>query len=175
MLAGRMKQKTFLSIVGAGAIAAITGGYFACNSGPQSETTAAAPTDESAEEPVALKSPTPPEPVAARTPAVAPQPAAATNGPSERPADQAVMRFFNKNLGSKKRKDVSSGQPFKINVYQDAGESAANRAKIDLDRDGKWDEKWTFKGSEISRKVSTQDDDNYDKKYVWQKGAWVAR
>jgi hypothetical protein len=98
------------------------------------------------------------------------------DGPSERPVDKAVMGWFGKDLGDSKRKDVTSGQPYKVNLYQDAGNSSVNRAKIDLDRDEKWDEKWTFKGSEISRKVSSADDDStYDQEFVWQGGAWVKR
>jgi hypothetical protein len=50
-----------------------------------------------------------------------------------------------------------------------------NRAKIDLDRDDKWDEKWTFDGTNISRKVSPNDDEDYSQEYDWNGSEWVAR
>ena len=170
MLAGRMKLKTFLGIAGAALVALLAGGYYACSTA-----------DTGPEEPIAddrpaetTPSPKPAEPQVARPkPVVAPPPA--VDGPSERAADKAVMRFFGKDLGTKKRKDVTSGQPFKVNVYQDAGSATANRAKIDLDRDDKWDEKWTFKDGQISRKVSSADDESYDQEQVWKDGAWAAR
>ena len=172
MLAGRIKLRTFIGIAAAVGLLAIGGGYAACDWGG----------DDEPAEPIAAADlpdePSRPQPVAAPLPppAVAPSPQpAAVDGPSERAVDKAVMRWVGRNLGSKKRKDVSSGEAYKINVYQDAGNAMANRAKVDLDRDGKWDEKWTFKPGEISRKVSSNDDDSYDKKQLWKDGAWADR
>ena len=77
-----------------------------------------------------------------------------------------ILDWAGKDLRSPKRKDVSRGKPWKINVYQDKGATAVTRAKVDLDRDGPdsvWDEKWTFgPDGAITRKRSTQDDGTYD-------------
>lgn len=79
----------------------------------------------------------------------------------------------------KKLKDFFKSGP-KINIYHDAGEPIPNRAKVDLDRDGKWDEKWNFErtpdGLKVKRQVSTGDDDSfYDKDYRLREGKWVLK
>lgn len=65
-----------------------------------------------------------------------------------------------------KIKDASRGRPFKINLYSD-DDTRFNRAKVDLDRDDQWDEKWTFKpGGVIEREVAPNDDENYAERFV---------
>lgn len=86
--------------------------------------------------------------------------------------EQVAMGFLGKDLGTKKKKDVSKGRAFKINVYQDDGNPTANRLKIDLDRDDRWDEKWTFDGDTVSRKVAPADDEQYSVEQVWTGSAW---
>ena len=87
-------------------------------------------------------------------------------------ANQAFS-WQGKDIGGKKKKDVTKGQKCKINLYQDAGNSSVNRLKIDLDRDDKWDEKWTFKDDgSISRKVASKDDEQYDIEQAWSGSAW---
>jgi hypothetical protein len=83
------------------------------------------------------------------------------------------MRYAGKSLGSDKIKDATKGRPYKVNLYQDAGKSTMNRAKVDLDRDDKWDEKWTFDGDAITRQVAPNDDDNYTETYMWDGNAWA--
>ena len=59
-----------------------------------------------------------------------------------------------------------------MNLYQDDGHSSVNRAKVDLDRDDKWDEKWTFKGDTIQRKVAPKDDEQYTRTLHWTGSGW---
>jgi len=74
-----------------------------------------------------------------------------------------------------KIKDATKSQAFKINLYSDDGQRF-NRAKVDLDRDDKWDESWTFKSAtDIERKVAPADDENYTEVYAAQGGAWVKK
>ena len=87
------------------------------------------------------------------------------------PVDVALLKWVGKDLGTTKIKDATKGQPFKINVYQDAGNSSANRAKIDLDRDDKWDIKITFE-EPPSRQVSPKDDGDYSVTQVWNGELW---
>ena len=105
----------------------------------------------------------------AETPAEAP----AGGGPSERPVDKDVMQWAGKSLGSDKLKDVTKGRPYKVNLYQDSGKSTMNRAKLDLNRNDKWDEKWTFDGPNITRQVAPADDENYTETYIWNGSAWA--
>ena len=88
-------------------------------------------------------------------------------------AQQAVMAFKGRNIGSKKIKDAARGKPFKINVYQDEGHATANRAKLDLDRDEKWDEKWTFDADGVQRKVAPNDDEDYSQVLRWTGTEWA--
>ncbi|MCO4771902.1 MAG: hypothetical protein KDA24_17860 [Deltaproteobacteria bacterium] len=84
-----------------------------------------------------------------------------------------MLDWKGKAIGSAKMKDVSKGRPYKINVYKDAGSSAVNRAKVDVDRDDKWDEKWTFEeAGGVTRKVAPSDDENYTVEQRWVDGAW---
>ncbi len=92
-----------------------------------------------------------------------------------RPVDADLLAWHHKALGADKLKDVTKGKPYKINLYQDANSSEANRAKIDLDRDDKWDEKITFKGEEIEKEVAPADDENYTEVYRWSGTEWVKK
>ena len=82
------------------------------------------------------------------------------------------MGFVGQDIGASKRKDVTTGRAFKVNVYQDDGHSTVNRAKVDLDRDDKWDEKWTIDGASISRQVAPADDESYSVEQTWSGTAW---
>lgn len=192
MLAGRMKLKNFLLIVGAVGAAGIAGLSIALSSGsdspgqttspaalatasfgtktpvaPQSMTVAALPEAR----PLMSTESVPQATQADVTRAV--QAAGGAGASAMRPADEMMMSFRGKALGDSKRKDASPGKPFKINLYQDDGHSQVNRAKLDLDRDDKWDEKWTFDGDRVSRKVAPADDENYTESYVWDGAGWV--
>lgn len=71
---------------------------------------------------------------------------------------------------------LSVGSGFKAEFRADAGSSAWNRVKVDLDNDKKWDEKWDFKGDgSVKRRVSPSDDDNYSAEYRLKSGEtkWV--
>jgi hypothetical protein len=91
--------------------------------------------------------------------------------PNMDPVDVALIKWQGKDLGTKKIKDATKGQPFKINVYQDDGNPTANRAKIDLDRDDKWDIKVTFE-EPATRQVSPDDDENYSVTQAWTGQGW---
>ena len=94
-------------------------------------------------------------------------------GPGMRPEDVTALEYRGRDIGSDKLKDVSKGRSFKVNVYQDAGHTTANRVKIDLDRDDKWDEKIDFKPEGVIRQVAPNDDENYTQTYRLIDGAWV--
>jgi hypothetical protein len=109
---------------------------------------------------------------AAPTGAAAASPAPSGPAAGGRPVDADVMTWRGKDLGTDKKKDVTSGKPYKVNVYQDAGSTTANRAKIDLDRDDKWDEKITFEPTRITREVAPADDEQYTETWHWDGAGW---
>ncbi len=156
-LAGNMKLSTF---VAAGACATVLGGTGLFLVWPDKPP---------AEDPPAHS----PEPTTAVAPTASPQTTAASvdEGPAPDALTQELLSWNGKDLGSLKKKDVSSGQLYKINVYQDEGHATANRAKVDLDRDDKWDLKIDY-GETITRQVSTQDDEVYDLETFWTGKEW---
>ena len=84
-----------------------------------------------------------------------------------------VLKYKDRKISSSIIKDVFASSPYKINVYQDKGKTSVNRIKVDLDRDDKWDEIWTFdENGGISKKVATQDDENYNNTYRWMNNVW---
>lgn len=112
-------------------------------------------------------------------PSPAPTPAGAGDG-SFRPMDKAIMDRVAQNISGDKVKDAFPGQTYKVNLFKDAGEPGVNRVKIDLDRDEKWDEKWTITregGKEqVRRQVSLVDDDQtYAEEYRLREGSWVKK
>ena len=105
--------------------------------------------------------------------AVSPTSSSAIGANAEREADRVALSYIGKDIGTDKLKDVTKGKPFKVNVYQDAGNTSANRAKLDLDRDDKWDEKLTFEPEKITREVAPADDENYTETWHWDGSTWV--
>jgi hypothetical protein len=96
-------------------------------------------------------------------------------GPSElRQVDELMLSLLSRPV-VKKIKDASKGRPFKINLYSDGG-SRFERAKVDLDRDDRWDEKWAFGADRaVSRQVSPADDETYSESFALEAGVrWVA-
>lgn len=89
-----------------------------------------------------------------------------------RPNDLQVLALARKGIAGDKVKDALRGE-WKVNLYRDAGQAGVNRLKIDLDHDDKWDEKWTFSGSEVKRQVAPADDENYTLEYLLGDGVWI--
>ena len=177
MFAGKMKLRNFvLLVVGLGGIAAVSVGTLVVvgaislgSDTPDAPVTVAPARIDA--------SPTPVAPIA---PAVAAAPAApAANVPpgglARRDWDQVVFDNQSRDLHGDKLKDVSKGKSYKVNLYQDAGKGTMNRAKVDIDRDDKWDEKYTVDGGAVTLQIAPADDENYTKTYLWNGGAWEAQ
>jgi hypothetical protein len=195
MLAGKMKLNHFLAIAAFVGVAGSVGAYFACRSGDDDgktmKSTKADVDRERAEQRERAErlstrhsntTPDEPRPLADTPPTPTPTDDTKPIDDEPRPAndnlrdvDRELMSWVGKDLGSKKKKDARKGNAWKINLYQDDGNSTMNRAKVDLDRDDKWDEKWTFDGKNISRKVSPNDDEDYADEYDWDGSTWMKR
>jgi len=138
-----MKYKTFRLIAVASGIATVAGaGYFLLGS-----------STEPARNAVEATAP-PPSSIPAAQPAPAPAPTAAPD----------YRTFLLSRLGTPahgdKLKDAVPG-PAKVNVYAKNG--TWDRAKVDFDRDEKWDEKWWVKDGKILREASSDDGDHHGK------------
>jgi hypothetical protein len=161
-----MKFKTFRGLVlaGGGAVL-VTGIVFAarsCGEAPAPLATA--------------KVPAPPRAPSAAPPTL-PPPVSPVAAPGTLTAfERQVVERARVALGSDKLKDAFPGAPIKVNLYQDAGQALPNRAKLDLDRDDKWDEKWTFEpgSGAVAREIAPADDENYTVSLTLVGERWVA-
>jgi hypothetical protein len=98
----------------------------------------------------------------------------ATPPSTGRPVDAAVLHALEA-PAQEKIKDATGSTPYKVNLYSDDG-LRWNRVKIDLDRDEKWDEKWTLAADgSILREVAPADDEQYSEKYQRSGDEWVPR
>ena len=86
------------------------------------------------------------------------------------PPDKLARLLLSERATAKKRKDVSAGQGAKVNLYDDDQDGHWDRAKVDANRDGTWDEKWTVKGGVVERKQLVN-----GKVFVWKAGVWVEK
>jgi len=146
-----MKYKTFQALMfvlgGAVVLGTCTGGYVLCSK--QSK----------------------PEPAAARAePTERPHVDTATATPSS--WDATVASMMGKPAEGDKKKDALGSRGPKVNLYAEDGSKVWNRAKVDLDRDEKWDEKWTLKDGVIERQIAPGDDEQYTKSMSWRNGKW---
>ena len=115
----------------------------------------------------------------ATTPAPATTPATTTTTTTTtsaaRPVDTDLFELVRRLAVQDKVKDATRGKAYKINLYSDDG-ARFNRAKIDLNRNDKWDESWTFKSAtHIERQVAPADDERYTDVYQFVDGAWVKK
>jgi hypothetical protein len=161
MLAGRMKLKHFLAIISLVGIAGIVLLVKACKSSdpPPKPEDVVKPTPK----PTPTPTPTPPEP----------QPTPASNEMAPRAYDAEVIAWSKKSISGDKVKDASKGKSYKINLYKDAGKQAVNRAKVDVNRNDKFDEKYTFEDGTITLEVAPADDEKYTKTYHWTGTGWL--
>ena len=171
MLAGKMKLKTFLALLGLGGAAVVGFGGLLISQmeSPPPEPPANRLITEDVTRPALT---TPPPTATTETTSAPSQPAVGAG--TGRAVDPVLLAYSGKDIGSKKLKDVTKGKAFKVNVYQDEGNSTVNRAKVDLDRDDKWDEKWTFADDGITRKVAPDDDEDYSQVFRWTGTEWAS-
>ena len=169
-LAGKMRLNTFLAGVAGLAGIAVAGAGALYVLSPSAPVVAVPP-------PPVVVAPVVTAPIAV---APDPYPEDDPNGPTatspaanQREVDAIVLGYQGRDIGSDKLKDVTSGKSYKVNVYQDAGKTTANRAKIDLDRDDKWDEKITFEPDKITRQVAPGDDESYTLTFHWDGAGWA--
>ena len=163
MFAGRMRLRTFLILATVSSV--ICGAGVVLLAGSSLVLLAESPPP--AAPPVAA--PLVPVPVTLPAPG-------APSTSSARPWDSLILARKGTNLGTDKIKDASEGSRYKVNLYQDAGSSTMNRAKVDYDRDEKWDEKWTFApDGGVERQVAPNDDENYTETWIYRDGSWSAK
>lgn len=168
-----MKFKTFIALVVSGIliVGVVLGGscvWLLSRSG-------------SSTPPPVVSDPGPPDqPIKSTRPAQTGQPAIpnvnADIPTGARPVDQDILNFLTQPASGDKVKDAFPGKTYKVSFYQDTPGQGWNRAKIDLNRNGKWDEKITIENGRMTkRQIATNDDENYDVEYRWRGGQWALK
>ena len=188
-----MKYTTFRNSLLAGAVLAVAGGFIFMTKPAKVEKAVVAVAKNP---PVAIPEPVttpPPQPRGlVAPPEVAKPQAADAPGTSARSAktplrelDRELIQLYTKlqaagpqSTKNTKNKDVFPGRPYKVNLYVEGDRVV--RAKVDLNRNGKWDEKWSFEPAgdapDIRRQVSPSDDDTtYPLTYKMAGGGWVQK
>lgn len=175
-----MRYKTFRSLVLVGAV--FGGGALIWTLGSR-EPKPAEPVPAVEPRPVAAPAAVPEAP-GAEAPATAP-PAAenALADPADpdalRPMDEEILARVDQNISGDKAKDAVRGRPWKVNLYRDAGQAGVNRLKVDLNRNEKWDEKWTISSEggvrAVKRQVAPADDESYTVEYRLEGKRWVRK
>jgi hypothetical protein len=98
--------------------------------------------------------------------------AAKTDTPAAPAAElsEVVDLLLNQRATSDKIKDLKRGAGPKINVYDDDKDGRWDRAKVDHERDERWDESWTVKVGRVERKKEAT-----GVVYLFDGGAWVEK
>jgi len=167
-LAGSMKLRNFLLVVVLVGAGGVTASYLAC-SGKHDEpdkTKAVTP-------PVTDIKPAVPPPTPMPPPPPTPATGSASSDLAARPYDADVLVWRTKTAPKGKIKDAEPHAAFKLDLYQDHGKSTIDRAKVDANRNGKWDDKYTFDGDTITLEHSPGDDEHYTQKYHWNGSGWT--
>lgn len=176
-----MRYTTFRNLVLAGAVGVgAVGVYAVARNRPAPAPEPAAPKAAPAKQaPVpAVPASTAPQPAAAAVSAVPASAAPATTAEGEplRPMDREILDRVAKGISGDKAKDAVPGRPWKVNLYRDPGDAGVSRAKIDLNRNERWEEKWTFESkggqSVVKRQVAPADDEKYTVEYRLDGDHW---
>ena len=89
-----------------------------------------------------------------------------------RPYDADVLAWRAKTAPKGKIKDAEPHAAYKLDLYQDAGKPTIDRAKLDANRNGKWDDKYTFDGDTITLEHAPADDESDTQRYHWNGSGW---
>jgi hypothetical protein len=117
--------------------------------------------------------PTTPTPTPVQPPSPTPTSPDTASDLAARPYDAEVIAWSKRSISGDKMKDATKGKKYKLNLYKDAGMTTVNRAKIDLDRDDKFDEKYTFETSKITLQRAPADDEKYTETFHWNGSGWT--
>ena len=170
-----MTFRTFRTLVvvgGVAAIGAIGAVVVRRRSHPRPAAVATAPSPSRPSLPFAPPPATPP----ARPPGPTPPPPPLVRDPTLlRPLDVELLHRLREGITATKVKDALPG-PARVELHRDPDKL---RAKIDLDRDGRWDEKWDLRRrgdeEEVKRLGAPADDEQYTEEYHLVGGRWLRK
>jgi hypothetical protein len=171
VLAGRMKLSHFVVLLVVLLGAGIFGLSRACKGDSSDDVP---PPSDITPTPSKPMLPVTPTPTPTPTPVPTPDPTPTTSSDlAARPYDAEVISWSKRSISGDKVKDATKGKSYKLNLYKDAGMITVNRAKLDLDRDDKFDEKYTFETSKITLQRAPADDEQYTETFHWNGSGWT--
>lgn len=88
-----------------------------------------------------------------------------------RPVDRAMFALVESAFRMEPKTDLRPKEPYRIDFAKP--DDGPPRAMLDLDRDGQFDEVWTY-GPQIVREVSPADDGRWTERFRWEGSDWVA-
>lgn len=88
-----------------------------------------------------------------------------------RPLDKQILAVAGKR--GKPTDDATPGKKVRVSLASERGSSKLNRVKVDLDRDGEWDETWWVELPSVRRSVSPRDNGDYSERYRLVDGKWL--
>jgi hypothetical protein len=174
MLAGRMKLRNFVVLLFVVGVAGIGALVYACGKSddkPKTDDKKPVASGDSDKMPAPTPTEKPPEPPPTSKPPTGNAESHDDLGPREHDAE--TIAWKDKSISSDKEKDVSKGKPYKISVYKDKGKDKVNRAKVDVNRNDKWDEKYSFDGEKVTLQRAPADDEKYTETYHWSGTGWI--
>jgi hypothetical protein len=169
-LAGSMKLRNFLLMVVLVGAGGVTVSYMACSKKHDD------PKITNDDRNMTKPSVPPVTDIRPAVPPPTPMPDAAVAASSDlaaRAYDADVLAWRTKTAPKGKIKDAAPKASYKLDLYQDAGKSTIDRAKLDANRNGKWDDKYTFDGETITLEHAPGDDEKYTEKYHWNGSGWT--
>ena len=90
--------------------------------------------------------------------------------PNLRSVDEMMFSLVERAFGRESQTDVRPAEPYRIDFVHSPGQPP--QALVDLDRNGRFDERWTH-GATIAREVSPADDGVWTERYTWDGYDWV--
>lgn len=96
------------------------------------------------------------------------------SGPGIRPIDREIFDY----IASGRAKpgmndDIFPKQPYRVKVFRIVANGPVTHVWIDMNRNGKWDERWDLKADQVDRHIADADDENYDTDARLRNGRWL--
>ena len=87
-------------------------------------------------------------------------------------ADRFVLEWQGKELSEDHVRNAAKGKSFRVALRRGDDDDRVSRAKVDLDKDGLWDEIWSLSGPQTFKVVSPLDDEVYAATWLWDGTDW---
>ena len=84
-----------------------------------------------------------------------------------------IFRQVGRDLTTSPQRSGEYSGPERIALHREYGFDGVNVARVDRDGDSRWDELWRFRtNGRVERSVSPNDDERYDRHYLWAGDHW---